>query len=335
MATTAAAAMVTILPSSLALARSGISMASHSPVLRFKLPSRVISNRAIPSVGSYSGLRKLSLYSSPPKVESRSTSSTWQQGHHECPHWLNPQAAWKQEILWTKVPVLESKRVAELLSSVKLDISNNEELKTGFTKPGQFVQVKIGTGKPAFLAIASTPKAAEEGVLEFLIKDVEGTTASEICALKEGSEVDISQVMGKGFPLEKLSPPDEFSTVLIFATGSGISPIRSVIEHGFDANKRADVRLYYGAGDLNQMAYQDRFADWEASGVKVIPCLSDPTEDWEGEKGFVQAAFTRSNGLPEPSHAGALLCGQKEMAEEVTAILTEAGISKDKILLNF
>jgi len=34
------------------------------------------------------------------------------------------------------------------------------------------------------------------------------------------------------------------------------SPIRSLIESGFDAGNRSDVRLYYGARNLQRMAYQ-------------------------------------------------------------------------------
>lgn len=34
------------------------------------------------------------------------------------------------------------------------------------------------------------------------------------------------------------------------------SPIRSLLESGFDADKRSDVRLYYGARNLKRMAYQ-------------------------------------------------------------------------------
>lgn len=47
--------------------------------------------------------------------------------------------------------------------------------------------------------------------------------------MRTGTEVDVSPVMGKGFPVEKSSPA-EFPTLLIFATGSGISPIKALIE---------------------------------------------------------------------------------------------------------
>ncbi|KAF8407716.1 hypothetical protein HHK36_006851 [Tetracentron sinense] len=64
--------------------------------------------------------------------------------------------------------------------------------------------------------------------------------------------------MVRGFDMDQISPPEEYTTVLIFATGSGICPIRSLIESGFSANKRSDVRLYYGARNLQRMAYQNR-----------------------------------------------------------------------------
>jgi ferredoxin-NADP reductase len=36
-----------------------------------------------------------------------------------------------------------------------------------------------------------------------------------------GDKVSVSNVMGKGFPVENI-PADKISTILIFATGSGI-----------------------------------------------------------------------------------------------------------------
>lgn len=53
-------------------------------------------------------------------------------------------------------------------------------------------------------------------------------------------------MQGKGFPVDAI-PAASFPTVLLFATGSGISPIKAVIESGvLDVAKRSDVRLYYG-----------------------------------------------------------------------------------------
>lgn len=44
-----------------------------------------------------------------------------------------------------------------------------------------------------------------------------------------GDSVDVSPVMGKGFPIAKL-PAEQYDTVLLFATGSGIAPVKALIE---------------------------------------------------------------------------------------------------------
>lgn len=159
-----------------------------------------------------------------------------------------------------------------------------------------------------------------------------GSTADLICEMREGEVVEVSGVMGNGFEIGKVSDSD---CVLMFATGSGISPIRSLIESGFDANKKADVRLYYGARNLQRMAYQERFKEWEETGVRIIPVLSQPDDRWKGEEGYIQAAFSRAKQIVNASSTGAVLCGHKQMTEEVTSILKADGISMDKILKNF
>jgi NAD(P)H-flavin reductase len=173
--------------------------------------------------------------------------------------------------------------------------------------------------------------------LEFLVKDpgVEGSTAAIICSLGKGDKVELSQVLGNGFKVEQLEPPEEYQTVLLFATGSGISPIRSLIEAGFGADERSDVRLYYGARNLERMAYQEKFKEWEASGIQVVPVLSQPGSDWSGAQGYVQAFFSKNTGIANGAQTGALLCGHKAMAQDVTELLLADGVSKDKILLNF
>ncbi len=46
-----------------------------------------------------------------------------------------------------------------------------------------------------------------------------------------GDVVDVSPVMGKGFPLDRAAP-EQAPYLFIFATGTGISPIKAIIESG-------------------------------------------------------------------------------------------------------
>ncbi|XP_022984149.1 fruit protein pKIWI502-like [Cucurbita maxima] len=238
---------------------------------------------------------------------------------------------------WTQAPLAQVEPAAESLFHISIDVSDAPDLAVSHTRAGQYLQLRVpDVEKPTFLAIASPPLlASAEGVFEFLVKSVEGSIAELLCGLKKGDVVQLSQVMGKGFDVDQIAPPQDYPTVFIFATGSGISPIRSLIESGFGASKRSDVRLYYGARNLKRMAYQDRFGEWESSGVKVVPVLSQPENDWTGESGYVQAAFTKAKKAFDPRSSGAILCGQKQMTEEVTSILVADGVSSEKILKNF
>ncbi|MCO5600596.1 hypothetical protein L7F22_054710 [Adiantum nelumboides] len=113
------------------------------------------------------------------------------------------------------------------------------------------------------------------------------------------------------------------------------SPVRSLIEAGFGALKRSDVRLYYGTKNLQWMAYQHKFKEWESSGVKIIRVLSQSDDDWTGEAGYVQASFAKEKGIADPLHTGAILSGQKEMMQDVTSHLLAEGVLQEKILKNF
>ncbi len=133
--------------------------------------------------------------------------------------------------------------------------------------------------------------------------------------------------------------PDTFAAMAACAhTGSGISPIRALIESGaLQVEQRSDVRLYYGTRDMAHTAYADRIPAWEAAGVRVIQVFSD-ADGADGSTGrYVQDAFAAEPGLDTSSSdgVGVVLCGHKEMCNAVKEIVGAAGVQPDKVLLNF
>jgi len=183
------------------------------------------------------------------------------------------RASWN-DFEWTPVKITEH-YMESGMHHVTLDVG--EEIVKGYTKPGQFVQVCLTREhKSVFLAISSAPGTTTT-TLDLLIKPQPGSAADDLCHLSPGDTVEVSPVMGKGFDVNGEVPGAE--TILIFATGSGISPIKALIEAtpengGLNATTRKDVRLYYGAQKKEVMAFQDKFDKWEASGVKVVPVWS-------------------------------------------------------------
>lgn len=126
--------------------------------------------------------------------------------------------------VWTQAPLSEIEPAAESLFHVTIDISDAANLVASHTCAGQYLQLRVpDVDKPSFLAIASPPSfAAARGAFEFLVKSVAGSTAELLCGLKKGDVVELSQVMGQGFDVDLIEPPEAYPTVLIFATGSGI-----------------------------------------------------------------------------------------------------------------
>eukprot|EP00879_Flechtneria_rotunda_P016250 GHRR01017001.1.p3 GENE.GHRR01017001.1~~GHRR01017001.1.p3 ORF type:complete len:124 (-),score=40.00 GHRR01017001.1:467-838(-) len=117
--------------------------------------------------------------------------------------------------------------------------------------------------------------------------------------------------------------------------GSGISPIKALIESGdLQADKRSDVRLYYGTRDEAHTAYANCISNWEKLGVKTIQVFSN--ENGNGSK-YVQDVFAEDMQLDsaERSGVGVLLCGHKDMCNAVKEIVAAQGVDAEKVLLNF
>lgn len=64
---------------------------------------------------------------------------------------------------------------------------------------------------------------------------IKGVCSTYLCALKPGDEVKITGPTGK----EMLLPPDEDANVIMFATGTGIAPMRAYLWRMFKDNERA------------------------------------------------------------------------------------------------
>eukprot|EP00986_Skeletonema_menzelii_P014512 scaffold9691_cov137-Skeletonema_menzelii.AAC.1 len=257
--------------------------------------------------------------------------------------------------------------------SLKLKVADGTE----FMYPGQYVQVKPSGDtdvNPVFLAIASAPsgtppkptppgkkKAKDEAdaaagpepstpepaTWEFLIKKTDNN--QWLTDIQPGQTVDVSQVMGGGFPIQENFEGFKYDfptqNILLFASGSGIAPIRSAIESkqlniASPGSGGRTCTLYYGVRTPDDMPYVSKFAQWEELGVQVVPVISQPDLPcesgavWQGRTGYVQNAL-EEDGVPIPRNSGALLCGVKGMCEAVKSELVESGMFDGRILFNF
>jgi len=245
------------------------------------------------------------------------------------------QCGWGPDPIWSelKVASIEDADASGVLKAITVEVP--EATADGFTKGGQYVQLKApGTDKGAPIAIASAPSAGK--AFEFLVKEQPPSDWSPgtgwLTGASPGANIDVSQAMGPGF-LKSDDALDGITDVLCFAVGSGISPLRSMIESG--ALKGLDVTLYYGCQTPDLMSYQDKFAEWEKMGTKVVPVISkaDGTK-WSGKTGYVQDV-AKAAGVANPKATVILMCGMKGMAEGVKEFAADEGIPEDRVWANF
>ena len=255
----------------------------------------------------------------------------------------------QQDTEWNPVEVVENSAACEEHRYIVINVGTTAEkgsLVDSYRVPGQYVQIKADAAdaKPGFFAISCAPNI--QGYFEFLIKETDGS--AWFTGTAPGDKVLMSPVGGKGFPMSRLEPiqfpavPEEEAVkdLLLFATGSGIAPIRAAIEsqlNGLRAPTRRSIKLYYGARYPRRMAYMDRFRLWASDKIEVIPVMSRPTEaadEWDGRTGYVQQALMQ-DGVAAPKQTGVLMCGVGGMTKDVKAYLMEQGVPEDRILTNF
>ncbi|HEX9289864.1 MAG TPA: FAD-binding oxidoreductase [Anaeromyxobacteraceae bacterium] len=197
-------------------------------------------------------------------------------------------------------------------------------------RPGQVVKVHTGAGE-AYFALASSPSA--EGGVDLLVKRGGRVADAFIAAAAPGAAIRLSAPFGKGFPVTE----GRGRHILLFAAGSGIAPIRALVQHVLshrDAFGRAT--LFYGQRHGADFAYQREHLAWERGGVRVVLCPSQEDEAWPGVRGRVQeVARSLAFGGSPPESSVAFVCGMTAMVDDVKATLARAGIPPERVHLNF
>ncbi|HSP77460.1 MAG TPA: NAD-binding oxidoreductase [Myxococcaceae bacterium] len=227
---------------------------------------------------------------------------------------------------WYPATVATVLPAAEELTELVLDIGGTG-LEGAHQRPGQYVRLALPELEEGVFAIASAPEP-EGHRWEFLLKG--GSPLPDaLIRLRPGEEVRTTRPEGPGFPLGGARGKD----LLLFATGSGISPIRSVIEsirRERDAYGR--VTLYFGARTPESFAYEDELHHWEATDIRVVRTVSRPgASGWQGLTGYVQAHL----GEVPVKGAEAFLSGQSGIVEEVIQALESRGMPRSAIHLNY
>lgn len=190
---------------------------------------------------------------------------------------------------------------------------------------GQFFEFDI-PGLDETRAYSLANRYQDKNILEFHVKRV-GTGSNYICDLKVGD-----RVTGSG-PYGKMQIRDRNKDMIFVAGGSGMAPIKSLIEQLFSEDYDKEAWFFYGARAKSDLYLQDEWMDLEKKypNFHYIPALSNPndSEEWDGEVGFIADVIARN--LDNMKEMDAFLCGPPIMIETTTDVLSQSGLKGSNI----
>jgi CDP-4-dehydro-6-deoxyglucose reductase/ferredoxin-NAD(P)+ reductase (naphthalene dioxygenase ferredoxin-specific) len=190
---------------------------------------------------------------------------------------------------------------------------------------GQYVKLSFGDLPPRDYSMANCP---DDPVLQFFIRRMGAGAASAhaVERLRLGDPVTVEGPYGESWLRDRHRGP-----ILAIAGGSGLAPIKSIVETALSLGLRQPIHLYFGVADERDLFLEDRFRALAAahSNFRFVPVLSASARPTSRRAGPVHAAvaadFARFEG------AKAYLAGPPPMVEAAMALLRQRGMAEADI----
>jgi ferredoxin-NADP reductase len=195
--------------------------------------------------------------------------------------------------------------------------------------PGQAALVGAhGSGDRRPYSIAVGPEeAARTGTLEVLIGlGADGVPGPHLPQVQAGLRVDIEGPLGTfTFP-----PSPAERSFLFVAGGSGIAPIRSMLQHALSVSRDWHLSLAYSARVPEELAFDAELRALEDSGLHYYATTTRHTgEGWSGGRTRIDRALL-AQCVSDPATL-CFVCGPESLVHEVPRMLRELGIAASRI----
>ncbi|GAB2843827.1 ferredoxin--NADP reductase [Actinocorallia aurea] len=192
-------------------------------------------------------------------------------------------------------------------------------------RPGQFLTLRVpgaeGAGSARCYSLASAPGLDTD--LKVTVKRVAGGFGSNrICdEVRPGSTIDVLPPGGV------FGPTTLESDLLLFAGGSGITPVISVIKAVL-ARPRGTAVLVYANRDESSVIFAEELRDL----VRAHPERLQVVHVLESVQGLPTVEFLSGLAAPHVSRDETLICGPEPFMEAAALALTALGVPKEKIV---
>ncbi len=190
---------------------------------------------------------------------------------------------------------------------------------------GQYVSVSVNDeGDRRSYSVCSRPDI-DHGIELLIDMEPQGLGPTFFDSLSFGQEISFLGPLGQ-FTLQ------EGNNALVFiATGSGITPFRSMITELLQVNQDSrPITLYWGLRFVKHLFWQDEIEELSEhfDNFSFYPVISKPVPEWNLSSGHVTDLIQIHKFEP---NTGFYLCGGKNMIEDVTEVLVDKKVDQSNI----
>lgn len=194
---------------------------------------------------------------------------------------------------------------------------------------GQFVTFKIADKTPPCFraySISSLPKNSND--FSTCVKVIPGGRGSNwLNSLKIGDRVEFLGPNGN-----LAFKTSQGKTAIFIATGTGITPFKSMIKDELTKGNSNKINLIFGLRYIKDIFYKEYFEELakKYQNFTFEITLSRPENDsWKGKVGRVTDILNKTT--IDTRNTEFYICGLKDMIAEVTTILKNKGVPKNAI----
>jgi ferredoxin-NADP reductase len=181
--------------------------------------------------------------------------------------------------------------------------------------------------RPYSVAVGPT-EALRTGVLEFLVGlGPDATPGSHLRPVTPGTLVDVEGPFGTFLFPDRPAEPD----ILFVAGGSGIAPLRAMLQEALALEARPRISLLYSARTPNEFAFSGELLDLEQAGrLRLLRTVTRGAgHGWTGGRGRISRADLEA--VIDHPETLCYVCGPEALVHEVPRMLADIGVDGERI----
>ncbi len=192
--------------------------------------------------------------------------------------------------------------------------------------PGQYIDFLLPDGRRRSFSIANA--WAPDGPMELHLRVTPGGRFAHYVQdeMPERTILRFEGPLGAFYLREDSDRP-----VILMAGGTGLAPIKAMLEHAFARGIAKPFHLFRGVRSRRDLYLDELPRQWaeQHPNFAYTPVLSEPDADWRGERGFVHEVVLRRY----PSLAGreVYMSGPPVMVQAGKRAFVAAGLDADHV----